>query len=188
MTSIKLVQFSRLPTPLSICVQNSSTPLIVDVQFQKYPLLEMLIICYQVLLSDRLSFSLWTDSLILSGFPLASFHSAKASLSAFSWLYTLVRAVVQKYHEMSFLLKLLNATTCFICKTWKFKQQPHRACERTKSKWKQNQITSHSNRPCVLLFNLAHKQCNDIIKGWFYFLTSELKGRFLVNNILFGSA
>ena len=43
------------------------------------------------------------NSLILSGFPLTSFHSAEASLSAFSWLYTLVCAVVQKYHEMYFL-------------------------------------------------------------------------------------
>ena len=32
--------------------------------------------------------------LILSGFPLASFRLAEVSLSAFSWLYTLVRAVV----------------------------------------------------------------------------------------------
>ena len=39
-------------------------------------------------------------SLILSGFPLTSFHSAEASLSAISWLCTLVCAVVQKYHEI----------------------------------------------------------------------------------------
>ena len=32
------------------------------------------------------------NSLILSGFPLTSFHLAEASLPAFSWLY--------KYHEM----------------------------------------------------------------------------------------
>ena len=43
------------------------------------------------------------NSLILSGFPLTSFPLAKASLSAFSWLYTLVCAVVQKYYEMSFI-------------------------------------------------------------------------------------
>ena len=34
MTSIKIVQFLRPPTPLSICFQNSSTPLTLDVQFQ----------------------------------------------------------------------------------------------------------------------------------------------------------
>ena len=57
-----------------------------------------------------------------------------------------------------------------------------------KSKQKQNQVRSHSNWPCVLLFDLAHKQCNGIIKGWLHCHTSEWKGRFLVNNMLFGSA
>ena len=60
--------------------------------------------------------------------------------------------------------------------------------ERTKSKQNQNQVTSHSNWPWLLLFNLVHKQCNGIIKGWLHYLTSESKGRFLVNNIsMFGS-
>ena len=36
------------------------------------------------------------NSLILSGFPLTSFHLAEASLSAFSWLYTLVCANLTK--------------------------------------------------------------------------------------------
>ena len=68
-------------------------------------------------------------------------------------------------------------------------QQLHNASERTKSKRKQNQVAPHSNLPCVLLFDLAYKQCNYIIKGWLHCLTSELKGRILVNNILmFGSA
>ena len=34
MTSMKIVQFSRPPPPFSIYVQNSSTPLTLDVQFQ----------------------------------------------------------------------------------------------------------------------------------------------------------
>ena len=64
----------------------------------------------------------------------------------------------------------------------------HFACERTKSKQKQNQVTSYSNWPHILLFDLAQKQCNDIIKGWLHCLTSESNGRFLVNNMLmFGS-
>ena len=62
-------------------------------------------------------------------------------------------------------------------------------CELTKLKQTQNQVTSHSKWPRVLLFDLAHKQCNGIIKGRLYCLTSELKGRFLANNILMlGSA
>ena len=59
-------------------------------------------------------------------------------------------------------------------------QQPHRACERTESKQK---VMSYSNRDFVPFFDLPHKQCNGIIKGWLHCLTSEPKGRFLVNNI-----
>ena len=135
------------------------------------------------------------NSLILSGFPLTSFRLAKASLSAFSWLYTNACAVVQKYHKMYFIYNysrfkylLVLKSTCFICTTWKRKQtmeeQPRRAYEQTKSKQIQNQVTSHSNQPSVLLFDLVHKQCNGIIEGWLHCLTSESKGRFLVNNLL----
>ena len=60
----------------------------------------------------------------------------------------------------------------------------HYACERMKSNQKQNQVTSHSNGPRVLLFNLVHKQCNGIIKGWLHCLASESIRRFLVNNVL----
>ena len=63
------------------------------------------------------------------------------------------------------------------------KQQPHRAYERTKSKQKQNQAMSHLISSHVLLFDLSHKQCNGIIKGWLHSLTSESKGRFFVSNI-----
>ena len=44
-----------------------------------------------------------TNSLMFSGFSLISFHLAETSPSAFSWFYTLVCKVVQKYHEMSFI-------------------------------------------------------------------------------------
>ena len=57
--------------------------------------------------------------------------------------------------------------------------------ERTKSKQEQNQVTSHSNWPDVLLFDLAHNQCNSILKTWLHRLTQEsTTGKFLVNNIL----
>ena len=58
------------------------------------------------MLSDHFFRSIFVfiiNSLILSGFPLTSFHSAEASLSAFTWLYTLVCAVVQKSLEMFFI-------------------------------------------------------------------------------------
>ena len=53
--------------------------------------------------SFRSNFVFSINSLILSGFPLTTFHLAEASLSAFLWLYSLVSAVVQKYHEMSYI-------------------------------------------------------------------------------------
>ena len=59
----------------------------------------MTLICYQVLPS---AFVFSIKSLISSSFHLTLFHLAEASLSALSWLYTLVCKVVQKYHEMFF--------------------------------------------------------------------------------------
>ena len=77
MTSMKIVRFSIPSTPLSIYFQNSSTPLTLDVQFQPPPphpspsnenqLIKrkhnprMSFICYQVLPSARLSFSVLTN-------------------------------------------------------------------------------------------------------------------------------
>ena len=46
--------------------------------------------------SFRSTFVFSINSLMLPGFPLASFHLAEALLSAFLWLYTLVCAVAQK--------------------------------------------------------------------------------------------
>ena len=77
MTFMKIVRFSIPSTPLSIYFQNSSTPLTLDVQFQTTPhphpsssnenqLIKrkhnprMSFICYQVLPSARLSFSVLT--------------------------------------------------------------------------------------------------------------------------------
>ena len=53
--------------------------------------------------SFRSDFVFSINPLILSLFLLTSFHLAEASLSGFSWLYTLVCAVAKKYHEMSFI-------------------------------------------------------------------------------------
>ena len=44
-------------------------------------------------------------------------------------------------------------------------QKPHRECERTKLKQKQNQVTPHSNLWSVLMFDLAHKQGSGIINS-----------------------
>ena len=53
--------------------------------------------------SFRWAFVLIINLLILSGFPLTSFHLTEASLSTFLWLYALVCAAVEKYHEMPFI-------------------------------------------------------------------------------------
>ena len=127
--------------------------------------------------SFRLVFVFIINSSILSGFSFTSFHLAEASLSHFSWLYTHACAVVHKYTKYQ--------STSFVCTTWKLtqtmEQQPQHACEPAKAKQKQDQVTSHSNWPRILLFDLAHKQRNGIIKWWFHCLTSESKERFFVN-------
>ena len=55
--------------------------------------------------SFRLAFVFRIKSLILFDFPLTSFHLVEASLSDFTWFYTLVCTVVEKYHEISFIYK-----------------------------------------------------------------------------------
>ena len=114
MMSMKIVQFPKPLPPLSIYVQNSSTPLTLDVQFQTNtpPTISspnnnqsfkrkhnprMTIIC------SRSAFVFSINSLILSGFPVTSFYLAEASLFSLSWFYTHLCAVVQKYHQMSFI-------------------------------------------------------------------------------------
>ena len=60
------------------------------------------------------------NSLILSNFPLTCFHLAEASISVFKWLYTLVCAVVQKYHKMFFIFnyyKIFVIFFLFFCAT-----------------------------------------------------------------------
>ena len=43
------------------------------------------------------------NSLILPSFPLTYFHLAETSLSVFLWFYTLMCAVAQIYHEITFI-------------------------------------------------------------------------------------
>ena len=64
------------------------------------------------------------------------------------------------------------------------KNQLHRAYKQTKTKTKQNQVTSYSNGPRVLFNDLAPKHYNGITKGWNRCLTPESKGIFLVIGML----
>ena len=132
--------------------------------------------------SFRSAFIFSINSLILFGFPLTSFYFTETSL--FADLVTFTEEILNgKLHLLCSVSTFLQSI-CFNCTTWKrkqtTKQQPHRACERTKSKQKQNQAMSHSNSPRVLLFNLAHKQYNSVIKRQLHCLTSESKGTFLL--------
>ena len=140
--------------------------------------------------SIRLAFSL-----ILSGFPLTFSHLAEALLSAFSIyffvaLYSCVCSCPQISRNIFYLwlftsLVFIWQLTCFICTTWKLKQtmerQPLNASMHA-SEWNQNKnkIKSHRIRHVILL-DLAHKQCDGIMKGWFHCLTSDWKRRYLVN-------
>ena len=84
-------------------------------------------------------------------------------------------------------LVLLLQSACFISTTWKRKQtmeqQQHGACERTKTKQRQSQLTSYWNWARVIFSDLAHKQCNGIIKECLSCLTSESKGIFLIKHV-----
>ena len=116
MTSMKIDKFSRPLTPFSINVQNSFTPLALDVQFQtnlppspsdnqsiKRKHNPKMTIIYHHAQSFRSAYIFSINSLILFGLTLTSFHWADVSPSAFWWLYTLACAVVQNYQEMSFM-------------------------------------------------------------------------------------
>ena len=97
-TFMKIVQFSRLPTRLSLVHRRS--------KIFHWPWTSN---SKQTLSSPNDNQSIKRkhnpsiNSLILSGFLLTSFHLVKASLSAFLWLSAIVCAVSQKYNEMSFI-------------------------------------------------------------------------------------
>ena len=129
----------------------------------------------------------WLLYVVRSWFPFfTSFHLAEASPSAFSSLYTLVCAVVQKYHKMYFIYNYSHFWYSFCNQSVLLAQ-----LENVSKLWNNNHAqrnqnknkTKHSNWPRVVLFDSAHKQCNGITKGWLHCLTSESKGRFLVNKM-----
>ena len=96
------------------------------------------------------------------------------------FIATLVCAVVQKYHEMSFIYNyshfwysFCNQPVLFaklenVSKPWNNSPTVH-ANERNQNKNK-SKVTSYSNWPRVLLFDLAHKQCIGFIKEWLHCL------------------
>ena len=118
MMSMKIVQFSRPPTPLvhlrpeffhtldpGCLISNENPPPLSMITNQ---LKENKIHDYYMLsgVSFRSAFVFRINLLVLSGFPFTFFHLAETSLSAFLWLvYTFVSAVIYKYHKMLFIYK-----------------------------------------------------------------------------------
>ena len=149
--------------------------------------LRMTIICHQVLPSGRLSFSVSTDYLLWLSFDFLSF-SWSLTTSFFIAFYSCVSKTITeclKFIVFTFSVLILQST-CFICTAWSRKQSMDNndTCEWTKSKQKENHVTSHSNWPRVLLLDLAFEKCNGIIKRFHHFLTSESEEGFLLNTIL----
>ena len=153
MTSMKIVQFLRIPILLSCYVQNSSTPLTMDAQLQtnsrpppslplqmatsqlKGNIIQVLLLyvirsflqfgfCFQYQLINLVWLSIdffpfsWSQPCPQSyflkfkmSFSLSSYSEkmcwgqgwTATLLSAFLWLYILVCAIVQKYHEPFFI-------------------------------------------------------------------------------------
>ena len=177
----------------------------------------MTIIRYQVFPSVRLSF-FSINSLISSGFPLASFHLAEPKLETgtilknwkplfrlpliakrcsgpmLSWSLNICFFVAEYFYVCScpkisqnifsftfiymfsahfginlFYLHNLKTQTNYATTT----ARTMHVNDRIQNK---NKILSYSNWACFLLFDLARKQCNGIIKGLFHCLTTESKG------------
>ena len=161
-----IVQFLRPHTPLSIYIQNSSTPLILDVQFQTNP--------YSPSYSPNDNQSVKRkqfkeDYYMLSGpsFRSAVVFSINSLILSVAFLRLLF--IYLKPHHLLFhgfklmcvqlpknttkfllfviihiLSILILQSTCFICTTWKRKQtmeeQPRRAYEQNKNKTKLRHI------------------------------------------------
>ena len=214
----QLSNFQDPPPPLTICIQNSSNPLTLDVRFQtKQPPPPPPLAPFQ---NDNQSLKKsiiqgWLSFVITSFFQVGfrfqyqlinlvwlpfDFFSFNWGLTIcffvtlYSWVCSWPKISRNVFHlELLTFLVLILQSTCFICKTRTMENINYRTTTKSKvhvneRNQNKNQVMRHSNWPRRLLFDSAHKQCNGIIKRWFHFLTLESKGRFLVNNILFGSA
>ena len=171
---MKIVQFSRPPPALSIYVQDFSTSLTLDVQFQTKPSLQtvtnqlkeniiqgwlLYVIRYFLQVGFRFNyqrinlvwlffdFSLFSWSLTIC-FSVASYSCVGSCPKIlpnvfYLYLFTFLVLILQSTFSHFNIFSIHLQSTCFICSIWKSKQtmeqQPHRPCERMKSKQKLNQ-------------------------------------------------
>ena len=111
MMSMKIVEFSKPPTPFVHLRPKFFHPLELGRSISNEPPLQIIInqlkenIIKGWLLYDVRSFLQvgFRFQFQLVNLVCLSFHLDKASLSAFSWLYTLVCVAVQNYNEMFFI-------------------------------------------------------------------------------------
>ena len=176
---MKVVQFSRPPPALSIYVQNFSTSLTLDVQFQTKPspqtvtnqlkeniIQGWLLYVIRYFLQVGFRFSYQRINLVWLFFD----------FSLFSWSLTICFSVasctcvgscpkmlpnVFYLYLFTFLVPILQSTFSHFNIFSIHLQSTCFIC----LIWKSKPSTSHSNWPRVLLFDLVHKQCNGTIKG-----------------------
>ena len=185
--SFKLSDFQDPPPPLSIYIQNSSTPWPWTFNFKQtpHPSLSLQMITNefkQNIIQRWLSYVIRSFLQVGFRFQYQLINRVWLSFDFFSFiwnltvcfsvaLYSCVWRCLKISQNIFYLylftfLVLILQSTCFIFKGWKRKQtmeeQPHRACEQTKSNLKQNQVMLQSSWPRLLLFDLARKQCNGI--------------------------
>ena len=124
-------------------------------------------------------FYIWRMKAVLKAYQVAKYYEQDCCYSM--WLVYYKEWYTYDVHENCPIFKnphplsmyVRNSFTPFTL-TSNFKRTHlskwYRACERTNSKQKKRHVTF--KLPRVLLFDLAHKQCNVISKGWLHCLRS----------------
>ena len=139
--------------------------------------------------SFRSAFAFNINLLIFSGFPLACFYLAEAYLLFLSFTLLFVQLPKLSHFQYSFCNQpVLFAQLEKVNKFWDNNCTVY-VNKRSQNKCKPSHVTFKLTTGSVLRFICQTMQwLAYLIKGWLNYLTSESKGRFLVNNIvIFGS-
>ena len=200
MTSMKIFHFSRPPTPfvhlrpkffhpfdLGRPISNDSPLQMITNQLKEKIIQGWLLYVIRSFLQVGFRFQYQPINLVWLSFDFFSF-SWSLTISFFVVLWS----CVCKYPKMSrdkyificihifsthFAINLLYLHNL---KTWANYGTTTSPCMWTNEiKTKTKLSMSRSNWSRVILFDLVHKQCNGIIKGWIHCLTSESKDDFL---------
>ena len=129
---------------MSIYVQNSSTPLTLNVQFQTNPnqlkeniIQGWLLYVIRSFLQVDFRFQYQLINLVWLSFDFFSFSWTSSHYLLFRGFTLLCVQLSNIIYNYSYFWYSFSNKSVFTCTTWKRKQtmeqQPHRACERTKS-------------------------------------------------------